>query len=237
MNTKIERKVIIDIETTGLNKSGILYLGHKIIEIGAIEIINRKLTGKNFHVYLNPGRKIETEAYRIHGISNEFLEGRPLFSEIYVNLIKYISNSEVIAHNANFDISFLNYEIQNIDSKLRNIEFYCKIIDTLEMARKIFPGKKNNLDALCKRYNIKNIERKKHSALLDAIILAKLYLRMTSTQKKIDLKNFENNMHKSVNKIKTLHTPTRVLKATKLEEEAHIKYIKNMDKKKCLWMT
>lgn len=237
MKVNFNRKIALDIETTGLNNSGLLYTGHKIIEIGAIEIVNRKLTGNDFHVYLNPERKINAEAFKIHGISDVFLHNKPKFSEVYLNLINYIGNSDILVHNAEFDISFLNYEIKNIDPKISDIGSFCKIIDTLVMARKIFPGKKNSLDALSKRYNIKNIERKLHSAVIDAKILSKIYLRMTSIQKAINLDISINKNEKFFKHSKNFRTPLRVLKASTFEKEQHRKYLKNMDRNKCLWMT
>ncbi|WP_187306095.1 DNA polymerase III subunit epsilon [Buchnera aphidicola] len=233
----MNRKISIDIETTGMNDSGLLYKNHKIIEIGAIEIINRKITKNFFHVYLNPEREIDIEAFKVHGITKKFLINKPKFSDIYDNFIQYIKNSEIIVHNEEFDISFLNYEIKKLNNKFYTINKYCKIIDTLKIARKIFPGKKNNLDILCSRYKINTINRKLHSAIIDANLLAKLYLRMTSFQKKIKFNNFIDQDNKCNIYKNKLNNSLRVLKASDFENQKHLKYLKNMEKNNnCLWM-
>ncbi|QCI25967.1 DNA polymerase III subunit epsilon [Buchnera aphidicola] len=237
MNNILQRKIALDIETTGFNRTGLIYSGHKIIEIGAVEIINRKLTGNNFHVYLNPGREIDIQAFKIHGISSKFLKDKPKFSDVYLDFIKYIKDSIVIAHNSDFDISFLNHEIKNINYKFKSIASYCKIIDTLKIARKIFPGKKNNLDALCNRYKMNSIGRNLHSAITDANILAKIYLRMTTVQKVIDLDNLilkNNNL--VLQDVTENSNSLRILKASKIEQKEHRNYLKNIGQKKILWM-
>lgn len=237
MNNKIDRKIALDIETTGLNNSGLLYKNHKIIEIGAIEIIDRKITNNNFHVYLNPEREINNEAFKIHGISNKFLIDKPIFADIYSKFIEYISNSDIIAHNANFDISFINYEIKKLGKNFKYINTFCKVIDTLELARNIFPGKKNNLDALCNRYNINHKSRKIHSAELDALLVAKIYLRMTCLQKKLYLDNITNFFDVKKEFDYTLKTELKILKASNCEKEQHKRYLKYMEKLgNCLWM-
>ncbi|CAL4042606.1 DNA polymerase III subunit epsilon [Buchnera aphidicola (Takecallis arundicolens)] len=237
MNNKIDRKIALDIETTGLNNSGLLYKNHKIIEIGAIEIINRKITNNKFHVYINPEREINNEAFKIHGISNKFLIDKPLFSDIYLKLIAYISNSDIIAHNANFDISFINYEIKKLNKNFKTINKFCKVIDTLEIARNIFPGKKNNLDALCNRYEINNNSRKIHSAVLDAFLVAKIYLRMTCLQKQIQLDNITSLTDFKKEFDYNLKIKLNILKATNSEKKKHKRYLKYMEKLgNCLWM-
>ncbi|AZP36158.1 DNA polymerase III subunit epsilon [Candidatus Annandia adelgestsuga] len=222
------RQIILDTETTGINKNGKLYKGHRIIEIGAIEIINRKITGNNFHTYINPERKIEIEAFKIHGISNSFLKNKPLFKDIYHLFLKYILNSELIIHNAIFDIQFLENELYLLSNKYRKISDICNIIDSLNIARKLFPGKKNNLDILSKRFNIK-IKRKKHSALNDALILSKIYLYMTRGQTSLNLlidnkKKMIINNKKKINKLKIIY-------ANKQEILQHEKYLKLINKK------
>ncbi|VFP79172.1 DNA polymerase III subunit epsilon [Buchnera aphidicola] len=221
-----DRKVILDIETTGMNKHGCLYLNHKIIEIGIIEVINRNYTGKYLHFYLNPNRKIDKEAYKIHGISESFLLDKPTFKEKYIDILKFIKKSEIIVHNAIFDISFLDYEFRNLNCGIKKISKFCTITDTLLIARKIFPGKKNSLDALCKRYKIININRELHSALLDAKILMKLYLYMTSKQEKIkfNLKNLYS-INLPFLKKSTVFQPSKILFANNLENKKHKKYI------------
>ncbi|WP_343128343.1 DNA polymerase III subunit epsilon [Buchnera aphidicola (Takecallis taiwana)] len=238
MNNKIDRKIALDIETTGLNHSGVLYKNHKIIEIGAIEIINRKITNNKFHVYLNPKRDISTEAFKIHGISRFFLEKKPIFSDIYLNFMEYIANSDIIAHNSNFDISFLNYEIKTLNKIFKKINESCKIIDTLKMARNIFPGKKNSLDALCDRYQIKYKNRTLHSAVIDANLVAKIYLRMTCIQKKINLNNVNDKIEYSLEYDSSLKSKLNILRASSKEEYKHQKYLNNMENSgSCLWMT
>ena len=170
------RYIILDTETTGLDPDD----GHKIIEIGCIEIINRNITNNTFHKYINPNREIDTEALKIHGLTNSFLKDKPVFEEIYPELREYISNSPIIIHNAPFDIGFLKKEHSTAttsDDFLDN-----EIIDSLKLARKISPGKKNTLDALCERYSIDNSDRTLHGALLDAKLLAFVYLKMTIGQ-------------------------------------------------------
>ncbi|CAL4320288.1 DNA polymerase III subunit epsilon [Buchnera aphidicola] len=191
------RKIVLDTETTGMNTSGKIYLNHKIIEIGAVEIKNRKITNNNFHQYINPNRKIDESAFKIHGISNSFLKNKPLFSHIYLNFLNYIKNSEIIIHNASFDVNFLNYEFSFLNTKIKDITKICKVTDTLKMARVLFPGKRNSLDALCKRYKVIS-NRNFHGALLDANILAKIYLLMTSGQKSINFKILEEKNKKNI---------------------------------------
>ncbi|WMC18896.1 MAG: DNA polymerase III subunit epsilon [Enterobacteriaceae bacterium PSpicST2] len=197
---KKKRQIVFDTETTGLNKFGLPYIGHRIIEIGAIELINRKFTGKIFHSYLNPNRLISTEAFRIHGISNKFLNNKKSFKEILNKFLKLINGADLIAHNAMFDVNFINYEFSLIDKNIPKIENFCNIIDTLSIARKLFPGKNNSLNSLCKRFEIDKSKRFFHSALVDAKLLSKVYLFMTGGQKflkfnneiKLKKKNIEN---------------------------------------------
>ncbi|XRY30519.1 MAG: DNA polymerase III subunit epsilon [Buchnera aphidicola (Tetraneura akinire)] len=236
MKTDKKRKLILDIETTGMNVNGKPYLNHKIIEIGIVEMINRKLTGNNFHCYLQPNRKIDDSAFRIHGISDHFLLDKPTFRDIAKKLFNYIRNSELIIHNANFDIGFINYEFKLLNSNFLKIENYCKVIDTLDLARKLFPGKKNNLDSLCARYKI-FVNREKHSAILDAKILSKIYLCMTFKQHSIDFSVIKKNKNIEKNKIPFKSRSLVVLFADNLELKKHNFYLKNMKKNfgKCLW--
>jgi DNA polymerase-3 subunit epsilon len=171
------RQIALDTETTGLSTE----LGHRIIEIGCVELCDRKLTGNTFHCYLNPGREVEAGAYAIHGISNEFLSDKPKFNEVMEPLINFIQDAELIIHNAPFDVGFINYELQ-LSGKTEQVHNYCTVFDTLTFARKQHPGQKNNLDALCKRYEVDNSHRQFHGALLDADLLARLYLMMTGGQ-------------------------------------------------------
>lgn len=175
------RQIILDTETTGLSPE----LGHRIIEIGCIELIERRATGRVFHYYLNPQREVDEQAFKVHGLSNQFLADKPLFSSIANEFIDFIKNSEVIIHNAAFDIGFINAELKKI-SFTKCIQDFCVIVDTLELARMKHPGQRNNLDALCKRYQVDSSNREFHGALLDAQLLADVYLAMTSGQKKMD---------------------------------------------------
>lgn len=171
------RQIVLDTETTGLNPAD----GHRIIEIGCVELINRKLTGNNFHQYIQPQREIDAGAYEVHGISNEFLADKPVFVDLAEEFLDYIRGAELIIHNAPFDVGFLNHEFR-LSELDQTIEALCTVQDTLAMARRMHPGQKNNLDVLCKRYAIDNSRRDLHGALLDAEILADVYLAMTGGQ-------------------------------------------------------
>ncbi|MCW2453316.1 UNVERIFIED_ORG: DNA polymerase-3 subunit epsilon [Rahnella aquatilis] len=179
------RIVVLDTETTGMNKLGVHYEGHRIIEIGAVEVVNRRLTGRNFHVYLKPDRLVDPEAFGVHGISDEFLADKPTFADVADDFIEYIRGGELVIHNATFDIGFMDYEFGMLGRNLPKTETFCKITDSLAMARKLFPGKRNNLDALSDRYLIDNSKRTLHGALLDSEILAEVYLMMTGGQTSI----------------------------------------------------
>jgi len=177
------RQIVLDTETTGLDPKD----GHRIIEVGCIEVINRKVTDNRFHVYINPEREIDDGAIEVHGITNQFLEDKPHYQDIASDLLQYLQGAELIIHNAPFDVGFLNAEYMRVDSVWAGIESHCQIIDTLPMARKMHPGQKNNLDALCKRYGVDNSSRDLHGALLDAEILAEVYLAMTGGQTQLGL--------------------------------------------------
>lgn len=183
------RQIILDTETTGLDPKE----GHRIIEIGCVEMINRRLTGNNFHQYLQPDRTIDAEAEAVHGITNAFLADKPRFEDIVEELLAYLRGAELIIHNAPFDIGFLNHELQLVDPAYQPISAYCSITDTLVMARQLFPGQRASLDALCKRYEINNAHRTLHGALLDAEILADVYLAMTGGQVSLSLGGEDNH--------------------------------------------
>ncbi len=172
------RQIALDTETTGLEPEK----GHRIIEIGCVEIIDRRLTGNNFHVYINPERDVDKGAEAVHGLTSAFLADKPVFSSIFSALKEYIDGAQLIIHNAPFDLGFLNHETKLLDKKLATVERYCSIVDTLLLARKMHPGQKNSLDALCKRYNVNNTHREWHGALIDAELLARVYLAMTGGQ-------------------------------------------------------
>jgi len=172
------RQIVLDTETTGLELSQ----GHRIIEIGCVELVNRRLTGNHYHQYINPQREIDQGAIEVHGITSEFLEDKPLFTQIAQEFMEYIVGAELIIHNAPFDIGFLNGELKRLDGSHQPVDDACNIIDTLLMARAKHPGQRNNLDALCQRYDVDNSQRDLHGALLDAEILADVYLAMTGGQ-------------------------------------------------------
>ncbi|WWP02490.1 MAG: DNA polymerase III subunit epsilon [Candidatus Dasytiphilus stammeri] len=243
MITNINRKIVLDIETTGMNSSYDIpfYEGHRIIEIGAVEIINRCLTGNNFHVYLNPNRSIDPKAFYIHGITDNFLIDKPVFSDVADNLFAYIKNSELIIHNAPFDISFIEYEYNRLNRSYPKLSTICCITDSLLLARALFPGKRNSLDALCTRYKIDNSKRILHGALLDAETLAKVYLSMSVKQSSFFFPG-EKIENKIAIKRKTLtgdhyHKPLRVIKANSEELLIHESYLDMIRTKKgsCLW--
>ena len=172
------RIIVLDTETTGLSTRE----GHRIIEIGCVELINRRLTGERFHAYLNPERTIDDGAIAVHGISNEFLDDKPLFKEISAEFIAFIQNAELVIHNAPFDVGFINNEFSLLEGYSQTLTDFCLVFDTLAYARKKHPGQRNSLDALCKRYGIDNSHRELHGALLDAEILAEVFLLMTGGQ-------------------------------------------------------
>ena len=172
------RIVVLDTETTGLSPQE----GHRIIEIGCVELINRRLTGNRFHVYINPDRTIDQGAIEVHGITNQFLEGKQRFKDIVDDFVAFIKDAELVIHNAPFDVGFINYEFSRLSDQTRSVEAYSTVFDTLAYARKKHPGQRNSLDALCKRYAIDNSHRDLHGALLDAEILADVFLLMTGGQ-------------------------------------------------------
>ncbi len=172
------RQIILDTETTGLQVES----GHRIIEIGCVELINRKLTGNHYHVYINPMREVEEGAIAVHGITNEFLQSKPEFVSIAEEFMNFISGAELIIHNAPFDVGFINAEFSQLKKSWKPLTHYCRIVDTLALARQIHVGQRNSLDALCKRYSIDNTHRDLHGALLDANLLARVYLAMTGGQ-------------------------------------------------------
>ena len=173
------RQVVLDTETTGLEPS----LGHRIIEIGCVELVDRKLTGRHYHQYINPEREVEAGAMEVHGITNEFLADKPLFHQIVQEFIEFIDGAQLVIHNAPFDVGFMDHEFKLLEAKSPGkTEDYCSVVDTLVMARQKHPGQRNSLDALCSRYEVDNSARDLHGALLDSEILADVYLLMTGGQ-------------------------------------------------------
>lgn len=230
------RQIVLDTETTGMDLSGSLhYQGHKIIEIGAVEVINRRLTGNRFHVYINPKREIDEAAFNVHGISDDFLRDKPVFSEIADDFIRFIDNTELIIHNASFDIGFIDYEFSLMTHDFKVTE-HCLVTDTLAIAKRLFPGKRNNLDVLCDRYQIENSQRTLHGALLDAELLAEVYLAMTGGQTLLpfvvgeeDTASEQKSVFKST-KIACAKSKLCVISATGEELASHEKMLSNIDK-------
>lgn len=182
------RQIVLDTETTGLEPSQ----GHRIIEIGCVEIINRRLTDNTYHQYIQPDREIDEGAYEVHGISTEFLADKPRFKDVVEDFMAFVNGAELVIHNAPFDVGFLDHELAMLDPVWGAVADHCTIVDSLVMARQKHPGQKNNLDALCKRYEVNNAKRELHGALLDAELLAEVYLRMTGGQESLLLGGASN---------------------------------------------
>ena len=216
------RKVTLDLETTGLNP----FEGHKIIEIGCVELINNFPTGKTWQTYINPKRNIPQEAFEIHGLTEEFLENKPFFKDTIDEFLNFIQDSDLIIHNAKFDMKFINYELEanSLNSISNN-----KVIDTIDIARNIFPGQSNSLDALCKRYKINLEKRKFHGALLDAELLAEVYLEMQGgRQQGFELKSEYKDTKKKID-IKNIQYSKKIYKLTKEEIENNNKLMKSIN--------
>lgn len=235
------RQIILDTETTGMNKFGVTYEGHRIIEIGAVEVINRRLTGKHFHVYIKPDRLVDYPAFRVHGISDEFLYDKPEFKDIFDEFIEFIDGSELVIHNAPFDVGFMDHEFRLLGKAIKTSEI-CKVTDSLTLARQLFPGKRNSLDAICSRLGIDNSKRTLHGALLDAQILADVYLTMTGGQTTLSLASIENESKEQSQteqvkiEIKREH-PLKIVYATDAEMSLHEARLDTVMKKgkSCLW--
>lgn len=237
MNSNLKneiRQVVLDTETTGMDQEGTPENGHKIIEIGAIELINRRLTGNHFHFYLNPERKVDLDAFKVHGISDDFLKDKSTFKNIAQQFIEFIGDSELIIHNAPFDLAFLNQEFQQIGMDYK-VEQHSKIVDTLELARSLYPSQRNSLDALSKRYSISHHDRSLHGALLDAEILAEVYLAMTGGQ--TDLMFHESQSSQQEESMGSAQSAFlsdhkfKVIQATKEERDAHEALLALLSKK------
>jgi DNA polymerase-3 subunit epsilon len=222
------KQIILDTETTGLDPKS----GHRVIEIGCIELINRKFTGEQFHVYLNPDRDSEEGALKVHGLTTEFLSDKPRFTEVYDDFIKFIDKSELLIHNAEFDVKFLDHEIKLLSKKLPSISnCVSKITDTLQIAREKHPGQRNSLDALVKRYEIGGYDRELHGALLDSQILGDVYLSMTGGQSALNFSD-TNDENSSIadqgNNKEHLDLNLRVIELSDEEKNAHKEYLLRM---------
>ncbi len=231
------RQVVLDTETTGLDPKS----GHRIIEIGCVELFNRQITGQTFHVYLQPDRQVDPEAMKVHGITDEFLLEKPRFIEIVDQFLTFIGTAELIIHNAPFDVGFLNSELKLWKADQTPIDKTCSILDTLVLARKRYPSQKNNLDALCKRFNIDNTQRQLHGALLDAQILAEVYLAMTGGQEVL-LAQSENAQHiknTEIRRVDKNRSRLPIIMPTLEELSAHEQRLTVIDKKssgQCVWL-
>ena len=222
------KQIILDTETTGLDPKS----GHRVIEIGCIELINRKFTGEQFHVYLNPDRDSEEGALKVHGLTTEFLSDKPRFTEIYDDFIKFIDKSELLIHNAEFDVKFLDHEIKLLSKKLPSISnCVSKITDTLQIAREKHPGQRNSLDALVKRYEIGGYDRELHGALLDSQILGDVYLSMTGGQSALNFSDIDDENSSAAdqgNNKEHLDLNLRVIELSDEEKNAHKEYLLRM---------
>jgi len=223
----MNRQIILDTETTGLD----FKTGHRIIEIGCVEIVNRKFTGNEYHTYINPDRDSDEGALRVHGLTAEFLSDKPRFSEIYEDFISFIKDSELLIHNAEFDIGFLDNEIKLVSKDLNPVEKeVVKITDTLQIAREKHPGQRNSLDALVNRYEINGYDRELHGALLDSKILGDVYLSMTGGQSALDFT--ANDSHKTkVEEVKENTSSRKKLKVVKVsakEKARNLEYLAKM---------
>jgi len=225
------RQIVLDTETTGFDAKN----GDKIIEIGAIEVIKRKITGSHYHQYIQPERDVPQDAIDVHGITNDFLEGKPIFSEVVEDFMAFVTGSELIIHNAPFDVGFINHELSLLKNNAwGRIEDHCKITDSLKMAKKSYPGQRNSLDALCKRLGVDNSNRALHGALLDSEILADVYLAMTGGQTDLLLTagaSSENERQISSNQIDRRQLDLRIIPASSIELAAHQSKLAEMTQK------
>ncbi len=232
------RQVVLDTETTGLEVSQ----GHRIIEIGCVEVLHRRTTDQQYHQFINPEREIDAGAQEVHGISLEFLEDKPKFVNIADDFIEFITDAELIIHNASFDVGFINAELQLAGHSVTDINSCCKVIDSLSMARKMHPGQKNNLDALCKRYEIDNSHRELHGALLDAQILADVYLALTGGQTTLSLaanSDTNGNSNKTNTGLDADREALKIIYANDEELQAHDAFLSKIQQESdtgCVWL-
>ncbi len=233
------RQIVLDTETTGLETAQ----GHRIIEIGALELDGRRKTGRTYHIYLNPDREVDAGAVEIHGITNEFLADKPRFADIADEFFEFIGGADLVIHNAPFDVGFIDHEFALLERGLPRVQECCSITDTLVMARQMHPGQRNTLDALCKRYEVDNSQRDLHGALLDAEILADLYLTMTGGQVTLLLDAEEEESASAGTRyaprpVSADRPALRVVPATTQESEAHEAWLERLDKAaggQCVW--
>jgi len=233
------RQVVLDTETTGLEARQ----GHRIVEIGCVELINRKLTGRHYHQYINPEREVDEQAIEVHGLTNEFLADKPMFAQIAEEFYEFIKGAELIIHNAPFDVEFINVEFDRLDKGFNKVESYCGIIDTLVMARQKHPGQRNNLDALCQRYGVDNSQRDLHGALLDSEILADVYLMMTGGQTNLILSADDTDEqgegpNGGIRRLDKDRAALKVISASEEDLKAHeirLDEVEKASEGKCIW--
>jgi DNA polymerase-3 subunit epsilon len=222
------RQVVLDTETTGLEPEQ----GHRIIEIGCIEVVNRRRTGRVFHRYLRPDREIDPGALQVHGITAEFLQGQPRFADIVAEWLEFVRGAELVIHNAPFDVAFLDAELARLPERPGCVSDLCQVLDTLALARQMHPGQRNGLDALCKRYSVDNSHRDLHGALLDADLLLEVYLAMTGGQGALTLDGAgtASEVRTSSRKAKRPKGTLVVVRATEQERQAHELRLAALDK-------
>ena len=233
------RQVVLDTETTGLDPEQ----GHRIIEIGGVELVNRRLTDRRLHYYLQPDRDIDDGALEVHGITRDFLQGKPRFAEVHSDILAFVADAEVIIHNAPFDVGFIDHELARLGDPSLRLESCCRVLDSLDLARRLHPGQRNSLDALCRRYEIDNSARQLHGALLDAEILAEVYLAMTGGQAVLELGG-DGDTDARVSTPRSVPSPRTagaltVLRANADELEAHARQLAHINEKsggECLWL-
>lgn len=236
-----KRQVVLDTETTGLEVNQ----GHRIIEIGCVEMVNRRITGRHYHQYIHPQRDIDAGAMEVHGITLEFLAGKPTFEEVATEFAQFVEGAELIIHNAPFDVGFIDAELERLDSDIPPLAELCSVLDTLQMARHKHPGQRNNLDALCQRYEIDNTSRALHGALLDAEILAEVYLAMTGGQASLGLGadgsdasgSGSGDADVAIRRLPADRPPLTVLRASSAELERHEAKLQELDQSagEALW--
>ena len=222
------RQIILDTETTGLDRKS----GHRIIEIGCVEIINRKYTGNEFHVYVNPERDSDPGALEVHGLTTEFLSDKPKFAEIYNDFIEFVKDAELLIHNAEFDIGFLNHEIKLLSKKFHPVDKHVSaIIVTLQIAREKHPGQRNSLDALVNRYEVGGYDRELHGALLDSKILGDVYLAMTGGQSNLDFTNSKDNGDQITQSTSSenINLNLTIASVSEEEDQSHLEYLQRME--------
>ncbi|AFZ83201.1 DNA polymerase III subunit epsilon [Candidatus Kinetoplastibacterium blastocrithidii TCC012E] len=226
------RQIVFDTETTGLDPAK----GHRIVEIGCVEVMDRSITDNYFHVYINPDRDIDPGALSVHGLTVDFLSDKPIFKSIVSSFIEFIRDAELIAHNASFDVKFIDSEL-NMAGMGPLISYCSGVVDSLDQARKLRPGKRNSLDALCDFYNISNKDRVLHGALLDARLLANVWLSMTRGQDELIINNKSNSYSGKNLRDNRFYLNLPVLKATTEEQKEHDNYIEDLQKidKKVTW--